>query len=146
MTTPIRPIIATLCTVVSLPASLLMLMGTLAMMFEDCRVGLPALACWQQHSIAAIASLAALVAWLAYFSMVSCWIGGRAESRSTLTIGTAAALGYLALTAWEFGGGDRLLTIEGGVLPALPAILLACYLVWFFGRSKLDVPTTPATD
>ena len=76
----------------------------------------------------------AAIAWLAYFSMASCWIGERAESPFTLKAGTASATAHFALALLGLRTGDWLVVLVGGSIPVLPAMLHACYLLWFFWR------------
>ena len=130
----LRSLVTIACVVLSLPGAALMLLAGLAMPFEHCNVGIPPLDCRVQHGTAVLMLPVAAIAWLAYFSMASCWIGGRSESPFTLKAGTAAATAYFALALPGLRAGDWLVVLVGGSLPVLPAMLHACYLLWFFWR------------
>lgn len=77
----LRSLVTIACLVLSLPGASLMLLAGLAVPFESCYADTTPLECHVQHGIAVLMLLVAVIASLAYFSMASCWIGDRAESR-----------------------------------------------------------------
>lgn len=134
MSAAFRFFIALACSVLSLPGAFLLLLVTVAATFESCHVGLSGWACQRQHLAAAVMSVAAVVAWMAYFSMALSWVAHKPESRVTLNVGTGAVACYFALGVWAVNGNWQV-ALAGGALPVLPAMLLACYLLWYFRRS-----------
>ena len=142
MSAAFRFFVALACSILSLPGAFLLFLVTVAATFESCHVGLSGWACQRQHLAAAVMSVAAVVAWMAYFSMALSWVAHKPESRVTLNVGTGAVACYFALGVWAVNGGDWQVVLVGGALPVLPAMLLACYLLWHFRRSGRDETTT----
>lgn len=128
-----RVVIAFICTLLSAPGALMGLMFTFGLVAEPCQLGAPAWLCALHHVAGWLTLPAYLVAWIAYVSMVACWIGKGREHRVTLWVGTGAALGYMAL-AMVADGTPSWAAILVCTLPVLPATLLAAFLVWHFSR------------
>lgn len=123
----LRSTVVVTCTVLSSPAALLALVVLVMGTFDSCDRQTAA-ACTVEHIGSALLIPTYCFAWFAYFEMAWQWAADRHVGRRLAIGGTAAALAY-PLAWWALMGGPPISLFM--LLPVLPAVLLACYVVCF---------------